>query len=184
MNFPDGYVKNDKLITYIEKLVSGDSFAILLTGKPGCGKTALGSIIFDHILASNRENGRFSYISASADRMYQDYLNALNLVGKERSDAIAKAESYLLYDLVLLDDLGCEMDTAASANYFARVFSMQYGAWEDGKRNRVIITTNLNIEGIASVYGSRVMDRIAEFYHVITLTNDSWRMKNLKQVRF
>ena len=184
MKYPDWYQKNQKLIDYVENEISTGKFAILLTGKPGCGKTALANLIFDHVLETNHENGRFSYIGATANGMYQDYLNALNLVGKERSDAIAKAESYLLYDLVLLDDLGCEISSDASASYFARVFSMQYEAWKDGKRNRVIITTNLNIEGIASVYGSRVMDRIAEFYHVITLMNDSWRMKNLKQVRF
>ena len=109
---------------------------------------------------------------------------AMNHSGPERTAAIEKAERYLMYDLVLLDDLGCEISSDASASYFARVFSMQYEAWKDCKRNRVIITTNLNIEGIASVYGSRVIDRIAEFYHIITLTNDSWRMKNLKQVRF
>ena len=184
MKYPEWYHKNAKLCAYIEELAANDSFDILLTGKPGCGKTALGSIIFDHILASNRENGRFSYISASADRMYQDYLNALNLVGKERSDAIAKAESYLLYDLVLLDDLGCEMDTAASANYFSRMFSIQYDAIKDSKLNMCIITTNLTKEGIATAYGSRVMDRIAEHYHVITMTNESWRMKSIKEVRF
>ena len=56
--------------------------------------------------------------------------------------------------------------------------------YQEGKRNATIITTNLTIDGIATAYGSRVMDRIAEHYSVITMTNDSWRIKNMKQVRF
>lgn len=184
MIYPDWYQKNQKLIDYVENEIGQGKFSILLTGKPGCGKTALANIIFDHVLESNHENGRFSYICATANCMYQDYLNALNLTGKERSEAIAKAESYLMYDLVLLDDLGCEMDTDASANYFSRMFSGQYEMYQEGKRNATIITTNLTIDGIATAYGSRVMDRIAEHYSVITMTNDSWRIKNMKQVRF
>jgi DNA replication protein DnaC len=184
MKYPDWYQKNAKLCAYIEELAAKDNFAILLTGKPGCGKTAIAEIVFDHIYAMYKNDSRFSYVAISADKMYGNYMAAMNQSGSERTAAIEKAERYLMYDLVLLDDLGCEISSDASASYFARVFSMQYEAWKDGKRNRVIITTNLNIEGIASVYGSRVMDRIAEFYHVITLTNDSWRMKNLKQVRF
>jgi DNA replication protein DnaC len=184
MKYPDWYQKNQKLIDYVENEISTGKFAILLTGKPGCGKTALANLIFDHVFETNHENGRFSYICATANGMYQDYLNALNLTGKERTEAIAKAESYLNYDLSLLDDLGCEMDTEASANYFSRMFSSQYEMYQEGKRNATIITTNLTIDGIATAYGSRVMDRIAEYYSVITMTNDSWRMKNMKQVRF
>ncbi len=181
MKYPEWYHKNAKLCAYIEELAAKDSFAILLTGKPGCGKTAIAEIMFDSIL---RHGEQMSYIYNTANAMYSDYLRAMALTGKERTEAVAKAESYMTYDLVLLDDLGCEMDTVASSAYFSRMFCIQYDALKEGKKLRCIVTTNLTKEGIATAYGTRVMDRIAEFYHIVTMTNESWRMKNIKEVRF
>jgi len=65
MKYPDWYQKNAKLCAYIEELAAKDSFAILLTGKPGCGKTAIAEIVFDHIYAMYKNDSRFRMLRSA-----------------------------------------------------------------------------------------------------------------------
>lgn len=183
MKFPTNYIKNDKLIDYIEKLIQSGSFYLLLSGKPGCGKTEIASIVFDAIYEKHENNSKYAAVRMSAQAMYRDYLSAIN-DNEDRAKKVNAAESFMLRDLVMVDDLGGELDTVAASNYFANLFCRHYDAVKNGENNVVIITTNLDLDGISKIYGLRVMDRISELFHIIQMTNPSWRQRQVKMVRF
>lgn len=184
MKHPDWYIPQQKLHAYIEPIVaSGDPFAWLFIGRPGCGKTAAAEVVYNHIAEQHDNDPHFSAIGISAQSMYAQYLKASALDGKARSDEIAKLERYLSYDLVVLDDLGTEMDTPAARAYFANLIAMQYERYREGKFNRCIITTNLSCELIGEIYGERIIDRLVEFYTLIPFSAASYRKKQIKVVK-
>lgn len=183
VTYPEWYQKNTKLIQFIEPVVeSGLPFALLFTGKPGTGKTALADIVYSHIYDIYADDHRFGAISISSSALYDEYLRACALEGKERNDAIEKVQKRIHYSLVVIDDLGCEIDTQASRTFFSNLLSAQYDAYREGKLNKCIITTNLDYTGIAKAYGERIADRIAEFYTVIKFPIESYRRSKMRVV--
>jgi len=181
IQFPSGYEKNVKLWQYVEPVIESNSkFAWIFTGVPGCGKTMAANLIYDALVAINANNHRYSAIGISAQQLYREYLTATE-TGK--TDDIKSIEAYLCRDLVMIDDLGWEMETNASKTFFANMLSLQYDHYQDGKMNQCIITTNLNYAGIEKVYGTRIIDRICEHYTILAFSNQSYRKDKLRVVK-
>lgn len=174
--YPDWFVKNDKLILFCEEIVKQPHFAVMFTGVPGCGKTVMAGIMFDYLQKQYKNSW-----AMSAHQLYSTYLKSTNS-DTDKSILVDRANNCMLNSLVFLDDLGCEMDTEASRTYFANILSIQYDAYNDGKFNRTIITTNLGSDEISDRYGERVIDRICEHYQIVKFNNKSFRKMNMKKV--
>jgi DNA replication protein DnaC len=175
--YPDWFVKNDNLIKVCQELVKQDHFAVMFVGVPGCGKTVMAGIMFDMLCKQHK-----NCWALSAHELYTGYLKAINSKDEDKSILVDRANNCMLNSLVLLDDLGCEMDTDSSRTYFANILSIQYDNYNASKFNRTIITTNLDSEQIQARYGLRVLDRIYEHYQIVKFHNGSFRKAGMKKV--
>lgn len=173
---PEWYIKPVNIFDDVEKTVeSGEPFAIMLIGSFGCGKTTLADAVYSHIVKANAENRRFSSIYTNAPTIYQEYLEALELHGQDKIDALKDIYQYFNRSLVVIDDLGTEPTTEAAHNLFATLFCNQYDEYRRGVRNKCIITTNFGRDAQTKAYGGRVVDRITEYYAIKQYTSGSMR---------
>jgi len=183
LQFPEWYVKPKPIIDYIEKcLQTKDPFAMLFVGKVGCGKTYLAEQVYNYIETENSNNHRIKMLFSSAAEVYREYLAALTKQNSDKNDLIARIESYLTWDVVVLDDLGKEMDTGAAKTFFSNLLCIQYDAFREGKLNRSIITTNYSGEQLKQLYGEHVVSRLVEYYTIVEFKAGDYRMAKAKKV--
>lgn len=144
---------------------SRSSQSLLLTGKPGLGKTHLSIAIacevidrgFDvlylpfNTLILKLEAMRFGHGS-------DDYQNALQPV--------------LESELLVLDDLGCEFSTSFSNSVLYDIINTRQLT-----SMPAIINTNLNGNELSSKYGERIASRLLGCYRVIPFVGNDIRLK-------
>lgn len=76
--------------------------------------------------------------------------------------------------IVIIDDLGTESSEIKDYGT-VRTPTTELITYRYDRGLSVIITTNLDNEGIRDKYGERILDRIKEDYNVITITGESYR---------
>jgi len=80
-------------------------------------------------------------------------------------------------DLLIIDDLGTENVTKSSSSEFFAIIN------ERLIRNKsTLITTNLSLEGIKSIYSERIFSRISSSYHLCKLSGPDIRV--LKKLQY
>jgi DNA replication protein DnaC len=79
---------------------------------------------------------------------------------------------------LIIDEVGAreELKSYGNAGIMAEVFDWRYNRYKAGYLT--FITTNMGADEIEARYGSRIRDRFAEMFTVITLQGESWRSKN------
>ena len=88
-------------------------------------------------------------------------------------------DSFNRYDLLVLDDLGIERDTAFAKEQVFNIVDNRYRAGLP-----MIITTNLTMDKLKNpddIENSRIYDRILERCHPIEVTGGSRRRKKIKE---
>lgn len=177
INYPDNYIKNNSPEFYaeIERQVSSDSFHLLFQGVAGCGKTMLADIIL---------SGYGKYRLYNAADFYDDYLELLKCSQEVQRDRLHYYKEAPISYTFLLDDLGCEMDTPASRQFFAHFLQNDYDYAKAGKKQKAIITTNLDHKSLNDRYGSRAIDRMFELYGqpIFKFNEKSFRMANVRVI--
>ena len=143
---------------------------IVLIGNPGTGKTHLSIAIGIRALMKG-----FKVYFTSVAEMLQN-LNA----SRADNSYYQKASSYLIPDLLVLDELGFKKLPGYSADDFFEVISKRY------EKGSVIITTNKAFEQWGDIFtdnilASAIIDRIAHYSTVIKINGPSYRAKNLKK---
>jgi len=171
INYPDYWVKNEKLCELVESTLQDNKpFAWLFVGPAGCGKTAMAELVFELLRKQYRPNW---YLTASY--IYNKYIGYVSSKEADKQRDINSLNQYFNNELWVLDDLGREIISEASTVFFANLFSEQYEAYTDGKKHRCIVTTNLHSDQIAKRYGPHVMDRIFDLFTIIKFNNPSFR---------
>ena len=176
MNYPEWYEPNPKLVKLIEEAID-KPFCFLFTGKNGTGKSCMADLIYEHL-----SKKPVSKTNIRADHLYAKYLAANDQNGADKTAALRDIEQLPTRKLLVLDDLGLEMDTPASRKFFENLICSQHDFIQEKNQVQSIITTNLSSDQISLRYGDRVLDRLCQFYTIVKFTNNSFRLRNLRVV--
>lgn len=136
---------------------------LLFSGKPGLGKTHLSLAIAGALI----EKG-YSVIYSPAQ-------NIIDAILKERfsySDAEDAITAINNCDLLILDDLGTEISTAASVSAVYNVINTRIL-----EHRSTIISTNLDPDGIEQKYDPRVLSRLIGHYTKRTFLGNDIRQE-------
>lgn len=189
---PIYHVDDPEMIAKIQRdMTSGEPYHYFFHGKVGRGKTFLAQ----HIIRSY-PNSHWYYSNPNpiaetgmitVREYYREYLE-FNKSKGWTAVTDQKANDRLLFKMFLcLDDIGNEKpDTTAAHDYIAACIERRYDAIKSGKAHATIMTSNLDIEAIKKMYGSRVQDRIYEVFDIIEIKREkgkkSYRRENMKPI--
>lgn len=140
---------------------------LLLIGNTGVGKTFLANCIAKELL--DRGN---TVIYLTAFRLF-DILEK-NKFSKDEEDSYAASNQFdyiLDCDLLIIDDLGTEMNNAFTNSQLYLIINERLL-----RQKSTIISTNLSLPNINSVYGERVFSRIASSYSVQRIIGEDIRL--------
>ena len=173
LHLPEGYQENNpniisKVKTDLEK---SQQFNYFFTGNVGCGKTCLAEII-----VRSHRNTVHKWERIECRNVYKIYLRLLDSNYTDKSDAIQKHEDIVKKPYVFIDDLGDERPSTDGSHDY--VVCMLVERCETTRRSTTassIITTNLKMQEIIDMYGSRVVDRIEENFTIMQFKDHSFR---------
>ncbi len=128
-----------------------ESDSILMIGNTGLGKTHLSFAIANEVIAKG-----YSVVYLSANDLFRhlndEYFNRL-------SDEKYSIKTVIDCNLLILDDLGSEFQTALSKSYLYNIINTRI---LDCKPT--IISTNLSIQGLNNIYDDRIVSRLTTLY--------------------
>lgn len=144
---------------------SEDFRNILLYGDTGVGKTFL-----SHCIAKEVMDRSYSVIYFSASRLFDVLAN--NMFGKKDEETDDSLDYIYNCDLLIIDDLGTEL-----ANTFTT--SQLFSCLNERilRRKSTIISTNLALDDIKTIYSERIFSRISSHYTMLRLTGDDIRIQ-------
>lgn len=145
---------------------------IVLMGKPGVGKTHLAHALGLEAIKKGKKV-RFTHANELMERLFAS-----------RADGTYQytLQKCMKPDLLIIDELGFKKMPQHGLDDFFEIIRRRY---ESGS---MIITTNRNFEDWGNLFGDKVMasaiiDRIVHHAHIIKITGDSYRIKNLKELQ-
>lgn len=162
----ENYHAMKKILEYTMQYASTfstNSKSILMFGQTGLGKTHLSLAIANKVL----EKG-YSVI-------YDSTINILRNIEKEHFSYQHSSEMIDLVmntDLLILDDMGTEYE---SQFYNATIYNIINTRLNCGKPS--IISTNLDLAGIARRYDKRVVSRIVSMYSCLEFKGEDVRLQ-------
>lgn len=144
---------------------STDFRNILLYGDTGVGKTFL-----SHCIAKELIEHAYSVIYFSASRLFE-------LLAKEAFGKHVPEENDLLThiydcDLLIIDDLGSELSNSFTVTRLFTVLNERIL-----RRRSTVISTNLALEDMKSIYSERIFSRISSNYTMLRMTGDDIRIQ-------
>lgn len=137
-------------------------------GGCGFGKTFLSSCVAKKMM----DNGK-TVIYTSAIGLFSDYED-YKFGKKENDDFETKREVIKEADLLIIDDLGCEVTTAYAIQLLNEIMNERVLS-----KKKMIISTNMNMKGIASRYTDRVASRIYECFDILHFVGTDIRVQKL-----
>lgn len=141
---------------------------LLLTGNTGVGKTFLANCIAKELLDLG-----YTVIYLTAFRLF-DILEK-NKFGKDEDnsyDASRQFDYILDCDLLIIDDLGTELNNAFTNSQLYVILNERLL-----REKSTIISTNLSLPNINSIYGERIFSRIASNYKVHRIIGKDIRLQ-------
>ncbi|MGN1266971.1 MAG: ATP-binding protein [Dorea sp.] len=138
---------------------------ILLYGDTGVGKTFLSNCIAKELIESS-----YSVIYFSAAQLFEYF--AKNTFGKKEEQDADALEHIYDCDLLIIDDLGTELSNSFTMSQLFICLNERIL-----RRKSTIISTNLALENIKSIYSERIFSRISSNYSMLRLTGDDIRIQ-------
>ena len=138
---------------------------LLLMGNVGTGKTFLTNCIAKELIDSCH-----SVVYLTAFSLFDEL--SKSAFGSKTGES-REARSYILdSDLLIIDDLGCELSNSFTVSQFFLCVNERIL-----RRKSTIISTNLDMEGLRSVYTERTLSRIISSYNIRKLPGGDIRIK-------
>lgn len=145
---------------------STDFQNILLYGDTGVGKTFL-----SHCIAKELIESSYSVIYFSASRLFD--LLAKEAFSRNNNENDEDLQLHICdCDLLIIDDLGSELTNTFTTTQLFTVLNERILS-----RKSTIISTNLALEDIKSIYSERIFSRISSGYKMLRLTGDDIRIQ-------
>lgn len=141
---------------------------ILLFGDTGVGKTFLSNCIAKELLDTGH-----SVIYFSASQLFE--LLANHAFRKGSTESMDAANIYDC-DLLIIDDLGTEMVNSFTSSQFFTLINERIL-----RRRSTLISSNLDLNAIASIYSERVYSRIISCYQLLHLFGKDIRIQKRLQ---
>lgn len=139
---------------------------LLIYGETGVGKTFLTSCIARELL-----NLSYTVIYLTAFELF-DILEKNKFHKEEEYEAVSQFEYILDCDLLILDDLGTELNnTFVSSQLYLCINE------RDLKQKSTIISTNLSLNELNHTYGERISSRSFGNYTLLKLFGEDIRIK-------
>jgi DNA replication protein DnaC len=136
--------------------------SLLLVGHVGLGKTFLASAIGNAVLA-----GRKTVVYLT----FAEFLDLVRLHKFEDQEAYQDGIQRLYdADLIILDDLGAEKVTEFAAQELFTLINYRMN-----RRRPMVVSSNLEIEAFAEVYGDRIASRLLNGFEVCHLKGEDVR---------
>ena len=153
-----------KICQQFVKNFSSQAQNLLITGLPGLGKTFL-----THCIAGELIQDSYSVIYFTASEFFE-------LCAKHAFRQEARAEfmedQFTACDLLIIDDLGTELP-----NSFTTSQLFIYINERILQKKSTLISTNLSLSDLNTLYGERIFSRIGGSYDVIRLVGDDIRIQ-------
>ncbi|MCI5867992.1 MAG: ATP-binding protein [Dorea sp.] len=138
---------------------------ILLYGDTGVGKTFL-----SHCIAKELMDASYSVIYFTASQLFN--LFADNTFGRKDSQNSETCEHIYDCDLLIIDDLGTELTNSFTTSQLFICLNERIL-----RQKSTIISTNLTLEDIKSIYSERIFSRLSSNYTILRLTGDDIRIQ-------
>lgn len=138
---------------------------LLLYGDTGIGKTFL-----SHCIAKELMDATYSVIYFSAAQLF-DYFAKNTFSKKDDADNDAFDHIYNC-DLLIIDDLGTELSNSFTVSQLFVCLNERIL-----RKKSTIISTNLALDDINSIYSERIFSRISSNYTMLRLTGDDIRIQ-------
>lgn len=137
-------------------------------GGCGFGKTFLSSCIAKDMM----DNGK-TVVYTSASGLFSDYEDYK--FGKKENDNFEDMRELMSdCDLLILDDLGCEVQSSLATQLLNEIINERIIS-----KKKMIISTNMNMKGIASRYTDRITSRIYEAFEILHFAGTDIRVQKL-----
>lgn len=144
---------------------SSEFHNLLLYGDTGVGKSFL-----SHCIAKELIDASYSVIYFSAVQLFEHFAeNTFGGKREEHSDGLAPIYEC---DLLIIDDLGTELTNAFTASQLFACINERIL-----RRKATIISTNLALDDIKSIYSERIFSRLSSSYTMLRLTGDDIRIQ-------
>lgn len=144
-----------------------NSPSVLMLGDTGLGKTHLSLAIAGTVMQSG-----FSALYASAPDFFRRLQNEYYGRGEQGIDTM---DTILKADLVIIDDLGAEMENQFNISTLYNLINMRLNS-----NKPVIISTNLTLKQIENRYTDRVASRIMTLYKCLKFVGKDVRQIKLR----
>ena len=156
-------------LNYAQKFPSFYFKNLFLSGAPGLGKTFLSACIARTV----SDQGHSVVYTSAADALAQFEDR------KFSRDAEAKDETrrYLNCDLLILDDLGCELTTQFVQSALYTLINSRLAAGL-----HTVVSSNLTMDEISQRYSPQIASRLAGEYHVLYFFGED--IRQLKKKNF
>ncbi|MBR5808925.1 MAG: ATP-binding protein [Clostridia bacterium] len=145
-----------------------DAKNLFFYGGCGFGKTFLSSCIAKKMMDSGK-----TVIYTSATGLFSDYED-YKFGKKENDDFEIMRDLIRDCDLLILDDLGCEIKSAYSVQFLNEIINERIIT-----KKKMIISTNMNMKGIEKEYSKRIESRIYESFEILYFVSTDIRIQKL-----
>lgn len=151
---------------FINNFDSPDEKNLMFLGPTGLGKTFLSNCIAKEILDSGK-----TVLYQTAPIMLDTIIKS-----KFEKDSSSVLEHILAVDLLIIDDLGTEtMNSMKFTELFTIINTRLLN--QSSKITKTIISTNLDLKDVFSVYNERIGSRIVGNYNICRFFGDDLRLK-------
>ena len=156
---------------FIKNFDNPDEKNLLFTGNTGLGKTFLSNCIAHEMIKQNK-----TVLYQTAPIMLDSIIDYK--LGKSSNFNIVK--NLLSVDLLVIDDLGTE---SLNSMKFSELFTLINTRLlnQNNKITKTIISTNLNLDNLASTYGERIISRLIGSYNICYFFGDDIRIKKISR---
>lgn len=162
----------EKAINFIENFDDPLEKNLIFTGGTGLGKTFLTNCIANEILKEGK-----TVLYQTAPVMFDEILD--EKFGKDNAISNLR-ENILNVDLLIIDDLGTEKFSDSKIEELFIIINTRL-LNQNHKITKTIISTNLTIDELVSIYTMRIGSRLAGSYRFLRFLGDDVRIKKGKK---
>lgn len=162
----------EKAMNFIENFDDPLEKNLIFTGGTGLGKTFLTNCIANEILKEGK-----TVLYQTAPVMFDEILD--EKFGKDNAISNLR-ENILNVDLLIIDDLGTEKFSDSKIEELFIIINTRL-LNQNHKITKTIISTNLTIDELVSIYTMRIGSRLAGSYRFLRFLGDDVRIKKGKK---